>query len=178
MKLESLWYQLYHVAELETNPSQLWRRLHVSYSAAERHYHTLAHVNDCLNEFQALKHLCPHPVAVELAIWFHDIIYDPRSSDNEEQSAALADTLLTKARCDIRRRETVKALILATKHPSVPQDMNQCVIIDSDLAILGQPARRFDEYERQIRQEYAWVPEEIYRRKRREFLTGLRRFVG
>ena len=45
-------------------------------------------------------------------------------------------------------------------------------MIDVDLAILGTPAERFDEYERQVRDEYSWVPGFLFRRKRREILTA------
>jgi predicted metal-dependent HD superfamily phosphohydrolase len=45
------------------------------------------------------------------------------------------------------------------------------LMIDIDLAILGAPRLRFDEYEAQIRAEYGWVPGFIFRRKRREVLS-------
>jgi predicted metal-dependent HD superfamily phosphohydrolase len=49
------------------------------------------------------------------------------------------------------------------------------VLVDVDLSILGATQSRFDEYERQVREEYGWVPEPIYRRKRREILES---FLG
>src|SRR5262245_59080574 len=61
------------------------------YSESHRHSHTIRHIEECLNEFDAVRHLATQPVAVELAIWFHDAIYDTHASDNEEQSALLAE---------------------------------------------------------------------------------------
>lgn len=43
---------------------------------------------------------------------------------------------------------------------------------DTDLAILGAEPQRFDEYETQVRAEYAWVPDEIFRVKHQEILAG------
>jgi hypothetical protein len=66
----------------------------------------------------------------------------------------------------------VHQLILATKHNAAPATLDAALLIDVDLAILGAAPGRFDEYERQVRQEYSWVPGFLVRRKRREILEG------
>ena len=53
-----------------------------------------------------------------------------------------------------------------------PLDPDARLLVDIDLAILGAAPERFDEYEVQVRQEYAWVPGPLFRRKRREILQG------
>jgi predicted metal-dependent HD superfamily phosphohydrolase len=132
------------------------------YAEPHRRYHTLEHIEHCLREFDPRQ--AREPEAVELAIWFHDAIYDTRRSDNEERSAAWLLELLPEAK---RAAE----LILVTKHhkPSTP---DEALLVDVDLAILGQPAERFDLYERQIREEYAWVPGPIFRMKRASIMRG------
>lgn len=45
-------------------------------------------------------------------------------------------------------------------------------LVDIDLAILGADPARFAEYDTQVREEYRWVPESVYRSKRREVLAG------
>jgi predicted metal-dependent HD superfamily phosphohydrolase len=50
----------------------------------------------------------------------------------------------------------VRDLILATRHDVSPPGGDAALLVDVDLAILGSPAERFDEYERQVRQEYSW----------------------
>lgn len=136
--------------------------LKVRYAEPQRRYHTLEHIEHCLEEFDPRQ--AREPEAVELAIWFHDAVYDTRRAENEERSAELLLALMPEAKSAAR-------LILATKHhrASTP---DEALLVDVDLAILGQPEARFDLYERQIREEYAWVPEPIFRQKRAAILRG------
>jgi predicted metal-dependent HD superfamily phosphohydrolase len=101
---------------------------------------------------------------VELALWFHDAIYDTHRSDNEERSADWAKSSVRNVR--------VHALVMATRHEAVPHDIDAQVLVDVDLWILSAPEERFDEYEAQIRQEYGWVPGPIYRHKRKAILES------
>jgi predicted metal-dependent HD superfamily phosphohydrolase len=61
---------------------------------------------------------------------------------------------------------------MATRHDAVPANADARVLVDVDLSILGAEPARFGEYEQQVREEYAWVPGFVYRRKRREVLEG------
>jgi predicted metal-dependent HD superfamily phosphohydrolase len=69
----------------------------------------------------------------------------------------------------------VRHLILATRHDGSPPAGDAALLVDVDLAILGSPAERFDEYEQQVRQEYSWVPGFVFKRKRAEILEGFLR---
>lgn len=140
------------------------------YGQPGRYYHNLKHVTECLLELDRARSLLQAPAEVEAAIWFHDAIYDAHSSTNEEDSANLAVARLTESRVDLTRVGQIRQLVLATKahEPTAP---DTAVLIDIDLAILGQPPARFWEYERAIRAEYAWVPEEAFARGRTEILT-------
>lgn len=113
------------------------------------------------------------PDEVEAAIWFHDAIYDPHASDNEERSADLADRLLGRAGVPTEYLAEIRRLVLATGHRGArdPQD-DAAVMTDIDLAIFGSDPERFDEYERDIRREYAFVPEDQFRRRRAEILES------
>jgi len=112
------------------------------------------------------------PPALEMALWFHDAIYDPRAKDNEEESARLAEKHLLTAGAPTGFIESVRALVLATRHhdPSLHRDAP--IMVDIDLSILGKPRGRFDEYERQIRHEYDWVPEPAFRTGRSAILQA------
>lgn len=152
-------------------PQQVYDELVSRYSEPHRHYHNLRHIAECLAEFDAAGQVGKDPVAVELAIWFHDAIYDTQAADNEERSAKLARERIAQAGGNAALSESVAALVLATKahdpalHPDAP------LLVDVDLSILGQPRERFQEYEAQIRREYNWVPEETFAAKRAEILV-------
>ena len=139
------------------------------YSETHRHYHNLQHLSECLAEFDWAKAIACDPIVLELAIWFHDGIYKPRASDNEERSADLAQEYLAE-RSELA--QAVATLVLATKTHVPTGHPDAALLIDIDLAILGQPQARFDEYERQIREEYSWVPKIIFKPKRAAILKG------
>jgi predicted metal-dependent HD superfamily phosphohydrolase len=140
----------------------LYDALVARYSEPQRRYHTLQHLEECFAAYDEIADLAGHPADVELALWFHDAIYDTRRSDNEERSADWAQSATGSSR--------VHALIMVTRHAAAPQTVDEKVLVDADLWILGAPEKRFDEYEQQVREEYGWVPGPIYRRKRREIL--------
>lgn len=54
-----------------------------SYNDGQRFYHTLEHINECLDIFIKVRGMCNHPLNVFFAILFHDIVYVPGASDNE-----------------------------------------------------------------------------------------------
>lgn len=107
-----------------------------------------------------------------MAIWFHDVVYDSRGKENEERSAEVWHRVADSAGLDDPLRARVTDLILATKHAAPPIDSDAKLIVDVDLTILGQPAKRFDEYERQIRDEYAWVEPAAFTAGRGKVLTA------
>jgi predicted metal-dependent HD superfamily phosphohydrolase len=151
-------------------PHRLYDELMARYAEPHRHYHTAQHLDECLALYDEIGALAEHPAEVELALWFHDAIYQPRRSDNEAASADWARRAALGAGVGAQAAERVHALVMATRHDAVPQGRDQEVLVDIDLSILGAPPARFDEYERQVRAEYAWVPEFLFRRKRRAIL--------
>jgi predicted metal-dependent HD superfamily phosphohydrolase len=100
-------------------------------------------------------------------------VYEPRRTDNEDQSAAWAGRALAAAGAAPEVADRVSRLVLATRHTGTPADPDARLLADIDLAILGAPPGRYAEYETQIRREYAWAPEEAFRTGRRAFLRGL-----
>jgi predicted metal-dependent HD superfamily phosphohydrolase len=139
------------------DPSPVYARLVASYSEPHRAYHNLTHIRNCLEEFEKARHLAAVPDSIEMAIWFHDAVYNPRAKDNEERSAELALSVAREAKLPAAFSQRVADLILATRHAAPPPDPDAALLVDVDLSILGQPSERFDDYERQIRQEYDWV---------------------
>lgn len=156
---EQSWLALWRRLGASGNPGETYRELDARYTEPHRAYHTLAHIEHCLREFERVRDLARDPDAVELAIWFHDAIYDPRAKDNEEQSAALAVKTMREASLSRSIEKSVANLIMLTKHTAAPTETDGQLLVDIDLTILGQSASEFDEYERQICNEYEWVPE-------------------
>jgi predicted metal-dependent HD superfamily phosphohydrolase len=142
------------------------------YNEPHRKYHTIQHLAECLETFDQMSQLALHPAAVEMALWFHDAIYDLKRSDNEERSAQWANTVLRVACASSETAERVASLVMATKHACAPATPDEQVLVDIDLAILGANEQRFAEYERQIRDEYAFVPDNLFRRKRQAILQS------
>ena len=155
--------------------SSVFDELVARYSEPHRKYHTLQHLAECLAHFEAVRHLAEQPGEVEIALWFHDGIYDTQRHDNERQSADWARAVLEGHGAPPASVQRVDDLIMATCHSALPVSPDAKLLVDVDLSILGALPPRFAEYEEQIRQEYAFVPGEIFRRKRGEIL---RAFLG
>jgi predicted metal-dependent HD superfamily phosphohydrolase len=138
-----------------------------AYTASDRHYHGLAHIEAMLEMAQAHDAALSDPDAVEAAIWFHDAIYDTRRHDNEEQSAALAAERLA-ALASQARIGRITSMIRATAGHVLPEfsesdAARDCALfLDMDLAILGASPEAFAEYETAVRREYAWVPQPLW----------------
>src|SRR5437667_9412794 len=114
-ELRFKWMELWQKLGVDKDPQPCVDELEARYTEPHRAYHNFAHSADCLKQFEAAKHLAEAPLAVELAIWFHDAVYDPRASDNEERSAELAAKLANEFALPGQLQHQVKHLILITK---------------------------------------------------------------
>jgi predicted metal-dependent HD superfamily phosphohydrolase len=148
----------------------LWRR----YGEPQRAYHTLAHVRHVLDVVAFLRRREPvdDAVAVQLAAWFHDAVYEPGAGDNEKRSAELATRVLRGWAIAPDRVAHVADLVLATRgHAAVDQD--GAVLVDADLAILAADPDTYTLYRRALRVEYRHVDDARWRRGRTAFLEGM-----
>ena len=164
------WLELWGDQADHTALQGIYDDLAKRYGEPHRHYHDLRHVSRCLEELNEARGHADHPLEVELAVWFHDAVYDPRRSDNEEASARYAQKTLSRLIHE-EPLERVTSLILATKHSEPPGNNDEKLIADIDLAILGRPTKEYQEYEDGIRQEYGWVPEDRFKAGRAEVLA-------
>lgn len=166
------WYNLCSRVSPLLPADMLLDRLVSAYSEPTRFYHTAEHIAACLSELEGIRELLQFPDAVEWALWLHDVVYNPQASDNEEQSARVSEQILYAAQAELSFIERTTDLILATRHNGSPPDMDTCYLVDIDLTILGSSPVLFATYEENIRREYAWVPEMLYRTKRKEILAS------
>lgn len=154
----------------ESNES--FEQLVNAYSQKHRHYHTCAHIDHCLREFDTASGLAQEPAEVELALWFHDAVYDPYSSNNEAKSADLACALLNRNGVASERVERVRAHIMATRHEGLAVLDDAKLLVDVDLSILGVDEDAYAKFETDVREEYRWVPGPLFRSKRAEILES------
>ncbi len=160
------------VAGLE---EQAFADLDRHYREPGRYYHTWAHVASCL---RALRRAGPGPaetLALELALWFHDAVYQPGRGDNEQASSELALRWASALGLAPTLGRRAAGLILATRHePSGAPDPDPTValLLDIDLAVLGAPWGRYLHYERGIAREYAAMTPEAFREGRARLLRG------
>jgi predicted metal-dependent HD superfamily phosphohydrolase len=164
------WNGAWHALGVAHADPALCTELQRRYSEPQRHYHTMQHLGECLAWFEREKQLAERPGEVALALWFHDAIYDVHAHDNEARSADWARTAMREHGAPEETAARVHALVMATRHDAVPEGRDAELLIDIDLSILGAERARFDEYERQVHAEYAFVPEEIRSPRRRAIL--------
>jgi predicted metal-dependent HD superfamily phosphohydrolase len=153
-------------------PRGVFEELLARYREPQRAYHTLEHLDECFAALDLYRGECERPAEVELGLWFHDAIYDPRRSDNEALSADWAERALREAGVARAACARVRELVLATKHDAAPAGADARLLVDIDLGILGAAPARFDAYERQVRIEYAFVPDDAFRSGRARILRA------
>ena len=163
---QTLWRELGAPASDDT----LFTRLIECYSEPHRKYHTMQHLQECLTHLEHVRSFADRAGEVELALWFHDAIYNTRKKDNEARSAEWARDSALAAGLSGDQAGRIYQLVMATVHDAVPEGRDATVLVDIDLSILGADATRFDEYEVQVREEYSWVPGPLYRAGRRKIL--------
>lgn len=157
----------------EETARDIWDSLHSHYSEPQRHYHNLHHIEAMLAKMDEVS---PGGVAMELAIWFHDVVYDPKARDNEEQSAAFFETGMTDHLDPMLRADVVR-LILATDYARQRTGAaDEDLLRDIDLSILASAPEIYQSYTEAVRREYAHLPDEDFRKGRaavmKRFLEG------
>ncbi|MGW0392339.1 HD domain-containing protein [Streptomyces sp. NPDC003042] len=161
-------------ATAATDPTPYADRLLTAWAEPQRRYHTTAHLADVLARIDVLAEHAADPVAVELAAWFHDAVYRPDRSENEERSAALAERALPELGVDEARTAEVARLVrLTVTHDPAPGDTNGEALCDADLAVLAGAPDAYAAYAAAVRAEYAFVPDDAFRTGRAAVLRQL-----
>jgi predicted metal-dependent HD superfamily phosphohydrolase len=158
-----------HHGASEAAAAHLWTQLSTLYTEAHRHYHHLGHIASSLAEFDATG---SNNSLIEGAIWFHDVIYDPKRGDNEAASIAwFLDA--TSSWLDLEAAAVITRLIEATDFRlPLSDDPDSRLMVDIDLAILSASPEAYDDYCQAIRQEYAHVSAEAFRDGRAKVMAG------
>jgi len=130
-----------------------WAAVVDAWSRPHRRYHDLAHLAAVLGLVAALPG-ATDPDAVRLAAWYHDVVYEPDRSDNEQVSAERARAGLRGLVSDPRLDEVERLVLLTAGHDPEPDDANGAVLCDADLAVLAGPPDAYAAYASAVREEY------------------------
>ena len=165
------WQQLLEHLSLPAE-DKTYTDLVAAYDAPQRHYHTARHIAHCLAELDLARDLATEPAEIEMALWFHDAVYDTHRTDNERLSAEWAQRFLSGQGLPAERVQRIVDHILSTCHTGTAAAADSQLTVDADLAILGANAAVYQEFESNVRQEYGWVPAAVFRAKRAEILES------
>ncbi|MFD7505779.1 hypothetical protein [Streptomyces sp. NPDC059850] len=158
------------------DPDPYGRDLLSRWAEPQRRYHTTDHLIAVLDRVdELLPHVqAPDPDAIRLAAWFHDAVYLPDRSTNEDRSARLAERALPEAGVpEARVAETARLVRLTTDHDPADGDTNGEVLCDADLAVLAGSPEDYSAYAAAVREEYAFVPDDTFREGRANVLRHL-----
>ena len=167
---DGAWQVMWHGLQATRPDPGLRAALLQAYAQPHRKYHSTEHLQACLEQFAHLQDLAERAGEVQLALWFHDAVYETTHTDNELRSAEWAQSSALQAGAGPDCAQRVFDLVMVTRHNVAPASRDQQVLLDVDLSILGQPPAVFDAYEAQITEEYAAVPPAQRRTRRRQIL--------
>lgn len=144
---------------------------------SKRPYHSLRHIQECIEQFGRIRNSFEMPDLVELALYFHDVIYQAGADNNESQSADFFMKQAAESSMTDEQKEMVKKIIITTdwleqQDQLVNGDLH--LLHDVDFSIFAADWERFLEYDEGIEKEYAHVPKEVFHKHRKDFLVKLR----
>lgn len=142
--------------------TKLWDEITIHYSNESRHYHTLLHLENLVNQLENIRLEIKNWDVVLFTLFYHDIIYVATNSDNEEKSAELAADRMKKMKVPNEMIELCINQIIATKTHVHSNESDTNYFTDADLSILGQCWEDYTEYFKNVRKEYAVYPDILY----------------
>ena len=170
------------VAELGESLLQAWEQPH-------RAYHHSGHLSQMLAD---LDRLYTHraqgstPLALVLAAWFHDAVYEGAPGEDERRSEQLAsaslEPLVTAGLLSGHELQMVGLLVRATATHELPESAELPAgyavtdiefFLDPDMAILAADSARYRRYLRGVRSEYSHFDDEAFRTGRTTFLRSI-----
>ena len=167
-RFEALWSRC-----IGAGARDVFDELDTLYGEPHRRYHTGAHIEHCLRQFDLAADRMDEPDAVEMAVWFHDAIYEISAKDNELRSAELFAAMAGR-RGPEGYREKVRRLIMATTHlDPPPRTLDEEFMVDIDLSSFGRPWEEFLSDSREVRAELAHISDAEFYPRQKKFLESL-----
>lgn len=150
--------------------TMLWKEIEKAYSGKNRHYHNLAHLKYMIDKAFEYKDSLNDPDTVMFSIFYHDIVYNSTSQDNEQKSANIAKERLTLLGVPSEKVSWCQNQIIATKNHQESVDNDTNYLLDFDLAVLGDTPESYNNYTKKIRREYSIFPDFLYNKGRKKVL--------
>jgi predicted metal-dependent HD superfamily phosphohydrolase len=171
-RLIELWKRLWQPLGVDVRGrDRVLQELFQAYSQSDRYYHNLTHINKVLELVYEWNSSELDFSSLQFAAWFHDVIYNPKASDNEAKSTEYAAIELAEIGILQETIDRVIFLILCTQFHQAPKDdLEAQILLDADLAVLGSDPSDYQAYARAIRREYSWLSESEYRSGRTRVL--------
>jgi predicted metal-dependent HD superfamily phosphohydrolase len=154
------------------NTTHVWGNLIKRYSEQHRHYHNARHLVFCLHQLDLAASYIENTDAIEMAIWFHDLVFEPRAKDNEERSAALFK-IAANACFPPSFVDTVSEIIVATKHIDNPNHNNEAYMVDIDLSSIALRWTHFCQDCSDLRAELSGISDTHFYSKKLAFFEAL-----
>jgi predicted metal-dependent HD superfamily phosphohydrolase len=149
----------------------LWEEIEKHYTDKKRHYHTLTHLQELFHQLSEVQEQIQDWDTLLFSLFYHDIIYQATSSDNEEKSAALAKERLQSLSLPPEKIAKCVSQILATKGHEKSHESDTNFFTDADLSVLGQSWQAYADYCNRIRKEYSIFPDFVYKPGRKRVLN-------
>lgn len=181
--------QLEASSKLRTQVAELGESLLQAWEQPHRAYHHSGHLSQMLTD---LDRLYTHraqgatPLALVLAAWFHDAVYEGAPGEDERRSEQLAsaslEPLVTAGLLSGHELQMVRLLVRATATHELPKSAELPAgyavtdiefFLDADMAILAADSARYRRYLRGVRTEYSHFDDEAFRTGRTTFLRSI-----
>lgn len=147
-----------------------WSEIEKAYMSKDRHYHTLAHLENLLKELIEVRNQINEWDTILFSLYYHDIVYNVLKSTNEELSAELAQKRLHAIPVPTSIIETCYQQIIATQKHILSKDTDTNFFLDADLSILGKDWFSYEQYAQRVRKEYSIYPDLVYKPGRKKVL--------
>jgi predicted metal-dependent HD superfamily phosphohydrolase len=172
--LKSEWTKLFSsFTDDSVLTDQLYNKVITDYSVTSRHYHNILHIQNMLLCADKLKGLSINYPLLLFSVWYHDVVYVPLKTNNEEQSYDYAKKHLIQIKIGREKLHVIKELILSTKNHCIRNKSDSLdikILQDADLQVFSNDREKYKTYMQQIREEYKMVPEFVYKPKRMKII--------
>jgi predicted metal-dependent HD superfamily phosphohydrolase len=148
----------------------LWNEIETCYAETNRHYHTIEHLEHLHQELIGIKDSIEDWEVLIFSIVYHDIIYNVRKSDNELRSAEFAENRIQNLGIPKEKIVKCKEQIIATRSHKLCEDSDTNYFLDADLSVLGSSHEKYEKYTRDIREEFRFYPDILYKQGRKKVI--------